>query len=204
MKPLNTQPLPDQKEKMQFVFDQAEKALDTTTSAYDALTTKAFTLFSVEVGVVSLLIGFLAVSGLSAPLGWVALVYAGFLTASGWQCWKAMAGKDFFHIGRTPYSFSTPELNQTLPTILDRQCIKHQERIKANREKVNDCAVRLQNAMSLFLWGTVLSLIITLATAAAQNVVVGIDRGRPNLIQQRSFRGWWDGGSFVRWCGNHG
>jgi hypothetical protein len=204
MKPLSTQPLADQKEKMRYVFEQAEKCLETTIGAYDALSSKVFTLFSVEVGIISLLVGFIAVGhALSTPLGWVALLYAGFLAASAWQCWKAMESKEFFHVGRTPLSFSTPELNKTLPAILSEQCRRHQNRIDSNRKKVSDCAARLQAAMSLFLAGTLLSVIAALAVATTQDVVIGLDGHGANFIQDgRGWGGFRDGRPLGVWRGH--
>src|SRR5688572_21027494 len=107
MKPADHSKLPDDiDDKMRFFFEQAEKVLASTVVSYDVVASKAFTLFSVIVTLVSALFAYtLFHFDTRALLSWAALVYVGFLVASGVYCWLVVRVRDVVCPGRKSDTF---------------------------------------------------------------------------------------------------
>jgi Trk-type K+ transport system membrane component len=96
-----TETIEDADEKMRFFLREAENALSSTLGAYDALSSKAFTLFSIEVTILpALLVYLLFQFDPRSLLTWAAVVYALSLIASGVFCWLISAVKPLAHTGK--------------------------------------------------------------------------------------------------------
>lgn len=148
---------------MAFLFNQAEKVLDSQISSYDALATKAFTLFAVIVPILTVLVAYLATNP-DSPFFVASVIYAGFLLASAVLCCLVFGVTDLVHSGREPLSFTQPETEAELDEIYDKESARYQTAIDDNRPKVESARDYLRWAMRLFVVGAVLSGLAMIAS----------------------------------------
>lgn len=204
MNPLNKSKLPeDIDDKMRFVFEQAEKGLDSTISAYDSLANKAFVLLGFLIPIGTALIGFCITQPAKTPALFLpALVYVFFLAWSGWYAWRVIQSRDFVHSGRHPFSFSPDDIRSSFAVLYRDEAKRYQKAIDDTHAHNENCASWLAQAVRLFLFGSLLSLVMLAAVGPLINNARPVGHAPSDEVSNgvpgrgwRGLGGWRDGRS---------
>ena len=164
-------PPPELEKKVQFVVDEAKARLDATLSAYDAISSKAVTLLSVAVPIITALGGYCIVQfDLGSPLFFAAALGGVLLTLGTVPLWKIVTGTKLAHDGRTPSDYLQVEEFRTLSLteVQLKDCHFYEKDIADNEAKVALSARRLRTALGVFGGAALAGLTLLAVSSSVQ------------------------------------
>ena len=178
------------KEKMAFILNQAQLELDSTVSACDQLTSKAFTLLSIAIPLLAALMGYFLVTEDSPSY----LLQAGFMYGSivfvstcllVWVVYVT----PIYHSGDLPELLLQPEvMKASLADLYHREALHYQYYIKDNKKTHSRKSFLLRAAMALFIMAHLAGLVPLASSAVQLPLGRPIDAGWRNARHLRGSR----------------
>ncbi|MDD4286778.1 MAG: hypothetical protein PHO20_03420 [Candidatus Peribacteraceae bacterium] len=149
--------------KSEFVYQQAKLRLDASTEAAETLEKKAFTLISLIIPLMNILLGYAIVAPkvLGEVVWFFSWLYA--LTLAG--CLGILAYSispwDWNASGNDPDSLHESEVyGQSLPNLILGEALTYQSRINKNQQNVENKGIALQRVIYTLAFGPLVSLAV--------------------------------------------